>query len=74
MVGRALSLYWTADDAWYTGTVIAYNPDNGQHHIRYNDGELEWVLLGREQVRWGDAANGMERSEEWRGGMLCIVE
>lgn len=55
VVGRPLSLYWSADDAWYTGTVIAYNPDNGQHHVQYEDGELEWVLLGREQVRWGDA-------------------
>lgn len=52
MLGKALSVYWPADKAWYRGTITDHNPSNGQHLVKYDDGEEEWVLLAHERVRW----------------------
>lgn len=52
VLGKKLSVYWPADDAWYSGTVTDHNLSNGQHLVKYDDGEEEWVLLAHERVRW----------------------
>lgn len=58
VVGKALSVYWPADDAWYSGTVTNHNSSNGQHLVKYDDGEEEWVLLAHERVRWNKNNKG----------------
>lgn len=38
--------------AWCRGEVLAYNAATGRHHIGYDDGEDEWIVLESESVVW----------------------
>eukprot|EP00850_Spirogloea_muscicola_P017997 SM000160S02538 [mRNA] locus=s160:118607:128498:+ [translate_table: standard] len=52
LVGRALEVHWPKDDAWYRGTIVAYQRRSGRHTVLYDDGEREAIVLKREAVRW----------------------
>jgi hypothetical protein len=34
LVGRQLRVYWALDDAWFAGSVEAWDPKTGQHKVR----------------------------------------
>jgi hypothetical protein len=50
MLGKKVQVFWPVDDSWYTGTVFEYDPTNGEHLLRYEDGDSEWVRIGSEQT------------------------
>lgn len=45
VVGRRISVFWSDDDAWYTGEVVDYDPHTSKHFIVYDDGDEEWIVL-----------------------------
>ena len=59
---------------WYTGEVVSVNQFNGQHRIKYSDGERRWHCLEKEiqngSIKWlneeeAEAASSVEVAEEW---------
>eukprot|EP00854_Cymbomonas_tetramitiformis_P034226 gene34226-biopygen21365 len=49
-VGERLEVFWPLDDAWYPGTAADISA-TGRHHIEYDGGEEEWLLLSEELTR-----------------------
>lgn len=46
MVGKKVRVFWPVDKSWYTGTVEQYDLSNGEHLLRYDDDDVEWVKIG----------------------------
>lgn len=55
LIGRVVSIYWSGDDAWFTGTIRQCD-DVGWHYVVYTDGDVKWHDLRHEeqhnQLRW----------------------
>ncbi|CAD7705409.1 unnamed protein product [Ostreobium quekettii] len=51
-LGCRAAVWWKGDSRYYLGRLDDYNREQG-HHIRYDDGDHEWVDLDNERVRWG---------------------
>lgn len=51
LINRRIQVYWSMDDAWYTGLVKRYDPTNKLHHVVYDDDEEEWVSLERDKFK-----------------------
>lgn len=49
MVGKRIKVYWPLDEAWYEGSVQNFN--GSKHEVLYDDGEVEWLNLGKEAFR-----------------------
>ena len=52
IVGKAIEVQWGRKAEWFAGFVTEFT--DGQHHVKYNNGENEWVSLYR------DFDNGVE--------------
>eukprot|EP00546_Thalassionema_frauenfeldii_P017234 CAMPEP_0178899134 /NCGR_PEP_ID=MMETSP0786-20121207/2722_1 /TAXON_ID=186022 /ORGANISM="Thalassionema frauenfeldii, Strain CCMP 1798" /LENGTH=537 /DNA_ID=CAMNT_0020569939 /DNA_START=125 /DNA_END=1738 /DNA_ORIENTATION=- len=46
MIGKKVKVFWPVDKSWYTGTVEKYDSSNGEHLLRYDDDDVEWVKIG----------------------------
>ena len=46
MIGKKVRVFWPVDESWYTGVVHEYDPSSGEHLLRYEDGDSEWVRIG----------------------------
>mmetsp|Transcript_22926 Transcript_22926/g.32308 ORF Transcript_22926/g.32308 Transcript_22926/m.32308 type:complete len:639 (+) Transcript_22926:268-2184(+) len=46
MIGKKVRVFWPVDQQWYVGIVLQYDQSTGEHHLRYNDGDTEWVKIG----------------------------
>jgi len=51
-IDRRVRVFWPAEGAFFSGTVQAFNPKNGKHSLRYDDGDVEEVLLAAERIEW----------------------
>ena len=51
-VDRRVRVFWPAEGAFFPGTVLAFNAKNGKHAVRYDDGDVEEVLLAAERIEW----------------------
>lgn len=49
MIGKKVQVFWPVDESWYTGTVYEYDPTSGEHLLRYEDGDAEWVRIGESE-------------------------
>ena len=47
--GTVLKVYWSEDDAWYTGEVVGYEAATETHTIHYQDGDVEQLALHEEK-------------------------
>lgn len=50
MIGKKVRVFWPVDDNWYDGIVHEYDPSSGEHLLRYEDGDSEWVRIGSGSV------------------------
>ena len=50
LVGRKIQVYWSNDKAWYEGTIKSFDTVSHKHRIRYDDGEVEELVLSKETV------------------------
>lgn len=46
MIGKKVRVFWPVDNSWYTGVVQKYNSVSGEHLLRYDDEDEEWVKIG----------------------------
>ena len=46
MIGKKVRVFWPVDNSWYTGTVQQYDPLTGEHLLKYDDEDTEWVRIG----------------------------
>ncbi|KAK3265475.1 hypothetical protein CYMTET_25845 [Cymbomonas tetramitiformis] len=71
--GAFLEVFWPLDDDWYKGTVTEVS-DTGQHHIRYGDGNNEWLQLSEElahpeQQQEAEEDNDVAPVKEWTSAL-----
>ena len=41
-----MRVFWPVDNSWYTGIVQQYDANTGEHLLRYEDDDTEWVKIG----------------------------
>ena len=46
MIGKKVRVFWPVDNSWYIGTVQQLNPATGEHLLKYEDDDTEWVHIG----------------------------
>lgn len=46
MIGKKVRVFWPVDSSWYIGTVQQYDSATGEHLLRYDDEDTEWVKIG----------------------------
>lgn len=46
MIGKKVRVFWPVDNSWYVGTVQQYDASTGEHLLRYDDDDTEWVRIG----------------------------
>jgi hypothetical protein len=56
-IGKKLKVYWVDDDDWYEGEVDDYDQEKG-YHIKYYDGEQEWLPNLDKNVIFEDLIQG----------------
>ena len=51
-VGRRLRVYWPEEQAWFCGMVTRFDVPTGRHHVSYDDGDSEELMLAAERIEW----------------------
>eukprot|EP01018_Ginkgo_biloba_P015758 Gb_28286 [translate_table: standard] len=51
ILGRRIKVFWPLDDDWYFGTVESFDRNRKRHHVVYDDGDKEWLELGKEKFK-----------------------
>ena len=46
MIGKKVRVFWPVDSSWYTGIVLQHDPATGEHLLKYDDEDTEWVKVG----------------------------
>eukprot|EP00854_Cymbomonas_tetramitiformis_P016097 gene16097-biopygen16603 len=72
--GAQLEVFWLLDDAWCPGDVAEISASR-QHHIRYDDGDDEWLVLADERWRLLEQSEAPESQQVvLQGARLVYVE
>lgn len=50
MTGKKVRVFWPVDSQWYIADVQQYDPNSGEHLLRYPDGDTEWVRIGEDHT------------------------
>ena len=48
--GKRVSVLWLKDDAFYRGTISAFDDMEHVHRIEYDDGDFELLRLWKESI------------------------
>ncbi|KAM0944167.1 putative [histone H3]-lysine(4) N-trimethyltransferase [Dioscorea sansibarensis] len=59
-VGLACKVFWPMDDEWYKGTVTAFVSAFNHHHVEYDDGDVENLVLLNEKIKFHVSPEEME--------------
>lgn len=62
MIGKKVRVFWPVDNSWYTGTVQQYDIGTGEHLLKYDDGDTEWVKIGENCSGGISSSSGLARS------------
>lgn len=46
MIGKKVRVFWPVDGSWYTGVVLQHDASTGEHLLKYEDEDTEWVKIG----------------------------
>ena len=49
LVGRRVKVFWSADNAWFQGSLSEFSGSSGKHLCEYDDGDQEWLELSNER-------------------------
>jgi len=50
MIGRKVRVFWPVDNSWYVGTVEQFDSATGEHLLRYDDNDTEWVRINEDNL------------------------
>ncbi|KAL3829250.1 hypothetical protein ACJIZ3_018052 [Penstemon smallii] len=62
-IGLQCKVYWPLDASWYTGHIVGYRSETGrqaQHHVKYEDGEEENLILSNERIKFHVSSEEMQ--------------
>ncbi|KAL6191383.1 hypothetical protein ACLB2K_037774 [Fragaria x ananassa] len=59
-IGLQCKVYWPLDANSYTGRIVGYNSDSNKHHVEYEDGDEEDLVLSNEKVKFYISREEME--------------
>ncbi len=59
LVGKRVRVFWTADQAWYKGSLCEYSAASGKHLCEYDDGDREWLDLAAEQYELDEGGQAL---------------
>jgi len=45
MIGKKVRVFWPVDNRWYTGIVLQHDEVTGEHLLKYEDQDTEWVKV-----------------------------
>ncbi|XP_076954625.1 histone H3-lysine(4) N-trimethyltransferase ATX1-like [Bidens hawaiensis] len=51
-VGLQCKVYWPLDADWYFGRIAKYDTESHRHHVEYEDGDEEMVVLSKERIKF----------------------
>lgn len=51
-VGRRVAVFWPSEKKFYPARVAAVDTTRGKHHLRYDDGDDEWINLSKRKTCW----------------------
>lgn len=51
-VGLQCKVYWPLDADWYFGSITKYDLESHRHHVEYEDGDEELVILSKERIKF----------------------
>lgn len=51
-VGLQCKVYWPLDADWYFGRIGKYDLESHRHHVEYEDGDEEMVILSKERIKF----------------------
>ncbi|KAK9053481.1 hypothetical protein SSX86_030115 [Deinandra increscens subsp. villosa] len=51
-VGLECKVYWPLDADWYVGQISKYDLESHRHHVQYEDGDEELVILSKERIKF----------------------
>ncbi|XWS09310.1 hypothetical protein CRYUN_Cryun40dG0074500 [Craigia yunnanensis] len=54
-------VFWPLDADWYSGRVVGYNVETNRHHLEYEDGDEEDLMLSNEKLKFQVSHDEMER-------------
>ncbi|XP_062170462.1 histone-lysine N-methyltransferase ATX2 isoform X1 [Alnus glutinosa] len=60
-IGLQCKVYWPLDADWYSGRLVGYNPEANRHHVEYEDGDKEELILSNEKVKFYISHEEMQR-------------
>lgn len=46
MIGKQVRVFWPVDNSWYIGCVQQFDASTGEHLLKYEDDDTEWVQIG----------------------------
>ncbi|KAH7331283.1 hypothetical protein KP509_20G024500 [Ceratopteris richardii] len=52
LVGCKCKVYWPDEKNWYIGVVSRYDAEAGTHHVDYEDGDQEDLILTKEIIKF----------------------
>ncbi|XP_042059184.1 histone-lysine N-methyltransferase ATX2-like isoform X2 [Salvia splendens] len=56
-------VYWPLDASWYSGHITGYNYETRRHHLKYEDGEQEDLVLSKERIKFHISLKEMQSME-----------
>ena len=58
-VGRRVAVWWPAEKKFYPARVSGVDAKRGKHHVRYDDGDDEWIALSKRRCVWDTRADAV---------------
>ena len=62
LVGRRVKVFWSADNAWFHGSLSEFSRSSGKHLCEYDDGDQEWLNLSSERYELVEQNGEMSQS------------
>ena len=62
LVGKRVKVFWSADNAWFQGSLSEFSRSSGKHLCEYDDGDQEWLNLSSERYELVEQNGEMSQS------------
>ncbi|EEF34619.1 histone-lysine N-methyltransferase ATX2 [Ricinus communis] len=60
-IGLTCKVYWPLDADWYSGCVVGYTSETKRHHVEYQDGDKEDLVISNEKIKFYISREEMEQ-------------